>query len=269
MKIHPTAIIDPGAILHPGVEIGPYCIVEKGAEIGEGSYLESHVKIHGSVKMGKNNKIYHGTALGGTPQDLAFKPETKSYLIIGDNNTIKEFANYHRASKEGSATKIGNGNFLMGHTHIAHDCVVGDNCIMVSCACLAGHVIAGNNVFVSGVSAVHQFVVLGNNAMIAGCSKIVKDIPPFVTADGNPATVIGLNTVGLKRAGFPADVRTAIKKAYKVFYHSGLNTKQALAEMAKEQNHIPEVQMIIDFFANSKRGVTDHRSVGGGEKEEE
>ncbi|BDA80329.1 acyl-[acyl-carrier-protein]--UDP-N-acetylglucosamine O-acyltransferase [Leptospira kobayashii] len=268
MKIHPTAIIDPKAELHESVEVGPFCVIDKDVKIGEGTVLDSNVRIYSGTHIGKFNKIYSGVALGGIPQDLGFKPETKTYLEIGDRNTIRENCVFHRGTKEGEATKIGNDNFLMGNIHIAHDVIVGDNNIIVQSSMLAGHVVVGNKVFISGLVGVHQFARVGDYSMIAGLAKVVKDVPPYCTIDGNPATVIGLNSVGLKRAGLSSDVRNAIKRTYKIIYHSGLNTKQALTELKKDPNPIPEVKYIIEFFESGKRGVTDHRAIGGGGSEE-
>ncbi len=264
MKIHPTAIIDPKAELHESVEIGPFCIIEKDVKIGEGTILESHNRIYTGTRIGKFNKIFSGGSLGGLPQDLGFKPETKTYLEIGDNNTIRENCTFHRGTKEGAATIIGNGNYIMGNVHIAHDCIVGNQNIIVQSSMLAGHVVLGNKVFVSGLAGIHQFVRVGDHSMIAGLAKVVKDVPPYCTIDGNPASVIGLNAVGLKRSGFSPDARNMIKRAYKIIYHSKLNTTKALKELAKETNPIPEVKYIIDFFSSGKRGVTAHRTIGGG-----
>lgn len=261
MKIHPTAIIDKDAKLHESVEVGPYSIIEGDVEIGEGSWIESCVRIYSGTRIGKNNKIHHTAVIGGLPQDLGFKPSTKTYTIFGDDNVIREGTIIHRATKEGSATKLGNKNYIMGQTHIAHDCVLGNENIIVLNGQLAGHCHLGNKVFVSGLVGVHQFCNVGDYAMLAGCSKVVKDIPPYTTIDGNPATVIGLNSVGLKRSGFSPETREKIKHAYKVLYHSKMNTRTALKALKEENDPSPEVQYIIRFFEESDRGVTDHREI--------
>lgn len=261
MKIHPTAIIESGAKLHESVEVGPFSIIESDVEIGEGTVIESCVRIYSGSRIGKFNKIHHTAIIGGLPQDLGFKPETKTYFISGDYNVYREGVVIHRATKEGAATKLGNKNYIMGQSHIAHDCVLGDENIIVLNGQIAGHVHVGNKVFISGLVGVHQFVNVGDYAMLAGCSKIVKDVPPYTTIDGNPATVIGLNSVGLKRSGFNGETRDKIKHAYKVLYHSKMNTKQALAALKAENDPSPEVQNIIRFFENSERGVTDHRDI--------
>ena len=261
MKIHPTAIIDKTAKLHESVEVGPFSIIEADVEIGEGTWIESCVRIYSGTKIGKNNKIHHTAVIGGLPQDLGFKPETKTFTIIGDNNVLREGLILHRATKEGGATKLGNRNYIMGQTHIAHDCVLGDDNIMVLNGQIAGHCHIGNKVFISGLVGLHQFCHVGDYSMLAGCSKIVKDVPPFVTIDGNPATVIGLNSIGLKRAGFSSEIRDKIKHAYKVLYHSKMNTRKALEALKAENDTTAEVQYIIRFFEESDRGVTDHREI--------
>lgn len=263
MKIHPTAIIDSGAELHESVEIGPYTIVEKDVKIGEGTVLESCIRIYSGTRIGKFNRIFHGTALGAVPQDVSFKPETKSTLEIGDHNIFRENCVFHRGSKEGAATRVGNSNFFMNQVHVGHDCQFADEVIIVPGTCVGGYSVVMRKAFISGLVAVHQFVRIGEFAMVAGCAKIVKDIPPYSTADGNPATVIGLNTVGLKRGGFKPEVRDEIKKTYKLIYHSKLNNTQALAEIKKAGFKSEEVKNIIKFFEESDRGVTAHREVGG------
>jgi UDP-N-acetylglucosamine acyltransferase len=267
MSIHPSAIVHPSAKVHSTAIIGPFCFIDENVEIGEGTELESSVRVHSGTIIGSFNSIGHGTSLGGLPQDLGFSSSTKTGLVIGNKNKIREGVIIHRATKTDQPTKIGNENYIMGNTHLGHDVQFGNNIIMVQNSVIAGHVVVGNNVFISGLVAIHQNVKVGDNSMLAGCAKIVKDVPPFSTIDGNPATVIGLNTVGLKRSGFPAEVRAAIKSTYKTIYHSGLNTKQALAKLQEENSSLPEVQKIIQFFTNSKRGVTDHRKISTGKDE--
>jgi UDP-N-acetylglucosamine acyltransferase len=269
MSIHPTAIIHPGAEVHEKAIVGPFCIVEDRVVLGEGSHLHSHVVLHSGAKLGKNNQIYQGASLGGIPQDLSFKPEMETELIIGDGNTIREGAIFHRGTKKETPTTIGNNNYLMGNMHIAHDVKMGNHNIVVQNSIIAGVVEIGSYVFISGLVAIHQFAKVGDYAMLAGCSKIVKDVPPFSTIDGNPATVIGLNSVGLKRAGLAPETRAAIKSAYKIIYHKGLNIKQALAELKSMNSSLPEIQYIISFFEKSKRGVTAHRKIGSGSDADE
>lgn len=258
MKIHPTAIIDPSARLHESVEVGPFCIIDANVVMGEGCTVESTVRIHARTVIGKNNRFHHGAIIGCEPQDLGFDRNTPAYVKIGDGNVFKEGSNIHRGTKPETPTVIGDNNYFMGNFHVGHDCIIGNHNIFTHGSVLAGHVNVGNYSFISGVAAVHQFCNVGDYAMIAGCSKIVKDVPHFATADGNPATLIGINSIGLKRAGFAPPKREAIKQAYKTIFHSGMNIKQAI-ETLKKQDNTEEVKSIIAFFENSDRGVTDHR----------
>lgn len=256
--IHPTAIIEEGAELHPTVTVGPYSIIEAGAVIGEGCIIESNTRIYGVTHMGRNNRVCHGAMLGCEPQDMSFTPEKSRPLTIGHDNHFKEGVNISRGVKTEQGTIIGNHNYFMGNFHTGHDCIIGNHNVLGHGSVLAGHVTIGDRAFISGVAAIHQFTYIGDYVMIAGCSKIVKDIPPYCTGDGNPARVIGLNTVGLKRAGLSPTVRAEIKRAYKALYHSDMNITQALKYL-DQQEQIPEVDRIIGFFHNSQRGVTDHR----------
>ncbi len=218
--------------------------------------------------MGKNNNIYPNAILGGDPQDLSFDKKLKTYFEIGDGNVFREGTLIHRATKEGKATIVGNENYIMGGVHMAHDGIMGNNNIVVQNSIIAGHCRIADKVFISGLVAIHQFAKIGSYAMLGGCSKIVKDVPPYTTIDGHPAYVIGLNVVGLKRAGFTPDIRTQIKRAYKLIYHSGKNFKDAIAELKTWENLSKEVQGIIKFFEESDRGVSDHRPIGSGDSED-
>ncbi|HXK57631.1 MAG: acyl-ACP--UDP-N-acetylglucosamine O-acyltransferase [Gammaproteobacteria bacterium] len=257
-KIHPTAIIDKDAHIHESVEIGPFSIVEKDVLIGEGCRIESHVHIYAGTSMGRNNRVCHGAMLGCEPQDLTFSPDISKPLTIGDDNHFKEGVNISRGVKTEFGTSIGCGNYFMGNFHAGHDSVIGNNNVLGHASVLAGHVTIGDHVFVSGLAAIHQFTNVGNRVMIAGLAKIVKDIPPFTIGDGNPARVSGINSVGLRRAEFPPEVRSAIKFAYKRIYLSKENIHQALTGLENEPQ-IPEVAEILNFFRRSKRGVTAHR----------
>ncbi|PJZ68107.1 acyl-[acyl-carrier-protein]--UDP-N-acetylglucosamine O-acyltransferase [Leptospira perolatii] len=259
MKIHPTAIIDSKAELHESVEVGAYTIIERDVNIGEGTIIETGARIMAGTKIGKFNRVHHGTVLGVMPQDLSFDQNKPTKLIIGDHNIFREYSNIHKGTKEETPTLIGNKNYFMGSVHVGHDCILGNENILVHGCVLAGHTTLGNKVFVSGLVAIHQFCIVGDYAMVAGLAKVVKDVPPYSTADGNPCSIIGLNTVGLKRGGFSPETRNAIKAAYKTIYHSGLNFKLAIEELEKQSDISKEVRSIIDFFKNSERGVMDHR----------
>ena len=257
-RIHPSAIIDPAAELHPSVEVGPYTIIEGDVMIGAGCRIESAARIFRGTRMGRNNRICHGAMLGCEPQDLSFDPKLGKPLQIGDDNHFKEGVNISRGVKTEAGTLIGNGNYFMGNFHVGHDCILGHGNILGHGTVLAGHVTIGDHVFISGVAAIHQFTYIGDRVMIAGCAKIVKDIPPYTVGDGNPARIVGLNSIGLRRAGFPAATRKAIKQAYHVIYQSGRNIGQALTVL-RRQSQVPEVERIIRFYEHSARGVTAHR----------
>ncbi|MEJ1496030.1 MAG: acyl-ACP--UDP-N-acetylglucosamine O-acyltransferase [Candidatus Sedimenticola sp. (ex Thyasira tokunagai)] len=257
-RIHPTAIIEAGAEIHESVEIGPYSIIESGVSIGEGCRIDSSVRIFSGTRLGRNNRVYHGTVLGCEPHDLGFTPELSKPLTIGDDNHFKEGVNISRGVKTDEGTVIGDGNYFMCGFHAGHDCRFGNQSVYGPNSVVAGHVEIGHYAFLSGVVAIHQFCFIGDYVMIAGCAKVVKDIPPYSTGDGNPARVIGLNSVGMRRAGMDAATRSAIKQAYKTIYRSGLNTRQAM-EQLRQEKQTEEVENIIRFFDSSTRGVTDHR----------
>lgn len=257
MSIHPTAIIDQDAKIAPSASIGPYSIIESDVVIGENCQISSNVRIYRGTEIGTNNRIDHGCVIGCEPQDISFDPTDLTRTIIGDDNIFREAVNISRGSSPEQATIIGNSNYLMGTFHVGHDCVIGDHNILIHRSTLAGHVTVGNHVVIAGVSAIHQFCQVGDYSMTAGCAKIVKDVPPFAVADGNPATLIGINNVGLKRAGFSTARRKAIKLAYVTLYKKSLHLEEALVKL--EQSGSEDIDNIIRFYRNSKRGVTTHR----------
>ena len=258
MTIHAMAIVADGAQLHPSVEVGPFTIIDAGAVVGEGTVIGSGVRIHGHTRIGAYNKIFDNVVLGALPQDTGFDPATESYLIIGDHNVLREGVNISRAKMTGAATRLGDHNFLMCNVHLGHDCEFENRIIVAPGTVVGGHVAVADRAFISGLVAIHQFCRVGELAMIAGGTKVVKDIPPFAMADGNPATIIGNNVVGLRRNGFDAQQRAAIKSSYKTLYKSGLNTSLAL-EQLKGEEFGDGVSTIIEFFEQSQRGVTTHR----------
>lgn len=258
MTIHAMAIVADGAQLHPTVEVGPFTIIDEGAVIGEGTVIGSGVRIHGHTRIGAHNRIFDNAVLGALPQDIGFDPATESYLTIGDHNVLREGVNISRAKVAGASTRLGDHNFFMCNVHLGHDCDFGSHIIIAPGTVVGGHVAVADRAFISGVVAVHQFCRIGQLAMIAGGTKVVKDIPPFAMADGNPATLIGNNVVGLRRNGYDAAQRKAIKECYRTLFQSGLNTSQAL-ERLKAEEQGSEVTAIIDFVEQSQRGVTAHR----------
>ncbi len=258
MKIHPTAVVDPDSDIHPSVCIGPYSVVEEGVIIGEDSIVDSNVRIYRGTRIGRGNHIFHGCVLGCPPQDLAFDETRETGLVIGDHNQLREGVNISRATNPDHPTRIGSRNYLMGNVHIGHDCRFGDHNIVVNGTVIGGHVQVSHHVFISGLVAIHQFCRIGEFAMLAGLAKIVKDVPPYCTADGNPATLIGTNVVGLRRNGFSPDQRRTIKRAYRILLQPGLNRAQALERLVCEQQS-PEVDTILEFFRTTQRGVLPHR----------
>ena len=253
--IHPTAIVHPKAKLGREVVIGPYSIIGENVEIGDFTVVDSNVVIDGWTSIGKKCHIYHGASIGCEPQDLKFKGE-KSYLFIGDNNLIREYVTISRGTEGGGGeTRIGNNNLFMAYSHVAHDCQIGNHVVIDNSVALAGHVIIEDRVIIGGLSGVHQFTKIGKMAMIGGMTKIVKDIPPFMLVDGNPAKVAGINIVGLRRNEIPPEVRDQIKNAYKILYRSNLNVTQAIEQMEQELTSSPEIDHFIRFLRNAERGI--------------
>lgn len=253
-KIHETAVIHPGARLGKEVEVGPYAVIGENVLIGDGTKIGAHVVIDGWTSIGKNCVIYPSASIGTEPQDLKFRGE-KSYVFIGDNTRIREFATVNRATGEGEETRVGSNCLLMAYTHVAHNCIVGNHVIMSNAATLAGHVIIEDRVIIGGLAGVHQFVKIGRNAMIGGASKVVQDVPPFVIVDGHPAKVAGLNNVGMARAGIGEIARRNLKKAYKILFRSGLTLAQAIAVMEQELESCEEVEHFLRFLRNAERGI--------------
>ncbi|MCX6355757.1 MAG: acyl-ACP--UDP-N-acetylglucosamine O-acyltransferase [Candidatus Aureabacteria bacterium] len=252
-KIHHSAIISPTAELADDVVIGPYVVVEDDVVIGRGTEIHGHVAIKRYTILGENNRIHHGAVLGDLPQDLHFDGR-RSYLRIGDGNTFREYVTLHRATVENGATIVGDGNYFMVTSHAGHDCVIGNRNIITNCALIAGHTMIEDNVVISGAVVIHQFSRIGRLAMLSGLTAVNRDIPPFVIAGGRPAAATNLNLVGLRRAGITQRARTRLKEAFKIFYVSGLNAKQALANI-EEMDVTPEIRHFVDFIKASKRGV--------------
>ncbi|MCG6895597.1 MAG: acyl-ACP--UDP-N-acetylglucosamine O-acyltransferase [Thiocapsa sp.] len=254
MAIHPTAIIEEGADLHETVSVGPYSIIESGAVIGEGCRIESCVRIFALTHMGAHNQVCHGVTLGSAPQDLGYRPELARPLVIGDHNDFKEGVNISCGLKSEAGTRIGSHNYWMAFSHAGHDCIVGDHNIFANTATLAGHVEIEDRTFISGQVAVHQFCRIGAYAMVAGVTGVPQDVPPFALADGHRARIVGLNVVGLRRAGFSPEQRDRIKGAYRLIFRSGLRLPQALVR-AEQDYPGPETQQIVQFIQSSRRGV--------------
>lgn len=253
-SIHPTALVSPKAVIGEGTEIGPYCIVGDDVAIGENCWLQQHVTVMGPSKIGSGNKFYSYACIGQRSQDLKYAGEP-THLLIGDENTFREFSTVHRATAVGNATSVGShGNFL-SYSHIAHDCVVGDHVIFSNNGTIAGHVEVGDYANVGGLTAVHQFCRVGAHAITGGCSKIVQDVPPFFIADGNPAVIRGVNNVGLERRGYSPEALKTLKEAYRIIYRLNLNVKQAVTELEEKFGDSAEVRVLIEFIGSSQRGI--------------
>jgi UDP-N-acetylglucosamine acyltransferase len=255
VNIHPTAVIHPKAQLHPSVRVGPYAVIEGPAVIGEGCEIAAHAIIGGQVEMGARNYVGYGAVVGGDPQDFAFRPEVKSRVVIGNDNKIREYATIHRGTTDGTDTVVGNACFLMAGAHLAHNVKLGDHVILANNVLLGGHVHVGDRVFIGGGCVFHQFIRVGAFAICQGASAFSKDIPPFVTAAERNG-VVGLNVVGLRRAGFDATRRAEIKRAFGLLYRRGLNRKQALAIACEET--WDAAAPFWDFVASTgKKGICD------------
>lgn len=252
--IHPTAIVDPAAEIASGARIGPYCVIGPRVFIGEDTELQHHVTVMGPTRIGSGNFFFAYASIGQKTQDLKYSGEP-THLEIGDGNTFREFCTVNRGTLPETKTVIGNGGNFLAYSHIAHDCVVGDKVIFSNNGTLAGHVEVGDHAVIGGLTAIHQFCRIGRHAITGGCSKIVQDVPPFFIADGNPAEVRGINSIGLERAGFSADTIRALKEAYRLLYRGNLNAKQAVDAIRKEIPDIGEIEELCVFVETSHRGI--------------
>jgi UDP-N-acetylglucosamine acyltransferase len=254
-RVHPTAIVDPSAAIGENVEIGPWALVGENCTVGDGSVIAARATLERNVRLGRRVKVGIGTILGGDPQDLKFKGE-ETWVEIGDDTTIREYSHINRGTTQSYRTTVGKACFVMSYVHLAHDCHVGDGVILVNGSQLAGHVTVEDKVIVAGLTAVHQFVRIGRHAFVGGCSRVVKDVPPFVKAVGNPVKLYGLNSVGLQRSGYSESTLAELKKAYRLLFRSDLNLGAALERARTEiDGGNPEVRVLLDFVASSPRGV--------------
>ena len=251
--IHSSAVIEEGAVLGTNVSVGPFTYIGAEVKIGDNTTVASHVVIEGKTTIGKHNRIFPHAAIGTIPQDLKFAGEDVE-LIIGDNNTIREFTLLNPGTKGGgSVTQMGNGNLLMGYVHLGHDVIIGDNCILANGATLAGHVELGNHIVIGGLTPIHQFVHIGDYAMIGGASALAQDIPPFCLAEGNRASLRGLNLTGLRR-NMEREEINALKIAYRELFEEG-QPLQEIAETLFETSSSEKVRSLCEFIKTSKRGI--------------
>jgi len=255
--IHPTAIVDAGAEIDSDVQIGPYAVIASDVCIHAGTVIGAHVTIDQYVTIGPDCRIFHHAALGAVPQDLKFRGE-KTSVIIGRGTTIREFVTIHRGTESGGGvTEVGEDNFFMAYTHIAHDCFTGRSVIFANAASLGGHISVADHATLGAFVAVHQFVNIGEYAFVGAMTGVTKDIPPYVLASGSPrAKLRGLNAVGLKRHNFTAETLLALKKTYRILFRLGLTLNEAIQRVSAEVDQIPEVVNFIEFIKSSERGIT-------------
>lgn len=253
MKIHSTAIIKEGAILDPSVEVGPYAIIGENVKIGAGTVVQAHAFIDGHTTIGANCKIFPFACVGMPTQDLKFDGGI-TYAEIGDGTTLREFSTVHLGTRDGEVTKVGKNCLIMAYCHIAHGCEVGNDVIMSNSAMLAGEVKVEDKAVISGMLGVHQFVRIGTMSM-TGASRVTQDVPPYMIVGREPAQTVGLNLVGLQRRGVAAEAIAALKKAFKIIWHEGLNRSEAIAKVRAEIQGCAEVDHLVEFIEQSKRGV--------------
>jgi len=258
-KIHPTAIVEPGADIHDSAEIGAYSIIGANVVIGARTRVGPHVVIDGNTSIGEDNFFYQFSSIGAPPQDKKYAGEP-TRLEIGDRNTIREFCTFNRGTvQDVGVTRLGNDNWIMAYVHLAHDCQIGNHTIFANNAQLAGHVQVGDWAIMGGFSNVHQFCKIGAHAMVGMSTSLTQDVPPYVILSGNPAQAHGINSEGLKRRGFSREAITAIRHAYKVLYKSGLTLEEAKAALQQQEQSEPEfaaeLKLIRDFLQNVSRGI--------------
>jgi UDP-N-acetylglucosamine acyltransferase len=251
--IHPTAQIHPKAKLASNIQVGPGAVIDEHVTIGENCEIRAHAVITGHTTIGNHNQIGYGAIIGAEPQDFAFDPKTISYVRIGDHNIIREYATIHRGTKPETTTEIGNHCFLMGSSHLAHNCKVHDGAILANHALCAGYVEICEKAFISGNTVIHQFCRVGRLGMLRGGGRISKDIPPFMIGDATNR-LMGLNSVALKRAQFPLEIRMGLKRLYHQLFLSGKNLNETLKQMENEST-FTEIQEVIRFIQNAKKGV--------------
>ena len=253
-RIHPTALVDTTAEIGSDVDIGPWAFIGPRCQIADGASIASRATLERNVKIGERVRIGIGAALGGDPQDLKYRGE-ETWVEIGEDTVIREYATINRGTAHSVTTSVGKGCFLMAYVHLAHDCHLGDNVIISNGTQLAGHVTVEDRATISGLCAVHQFTRIGRHSFIGGCSRVVQDVPPFVRAVGTPVKLFGLNSVGLQRNGFDATVVAELKRAYRFCFRSDLNLSQGVERARAEIADLPDVRHFLSFIEASQRGV--------------
>ncbi|NOX36652.1 MAG: acyl-ACP--UDP-N-acetylglucosamine O-acyltransferase [Calditrichaeota bacterium] len=254
VEIHPTAIVHPDAQLGENVRVGPFAVIEADVVVGDECDIGPHVYLDSGTRLGKRVKISKGAVLGTAPQDLKYGGE-KTYLEVGDDTTIREFATLNRGTEYHGKTVVGTHCFLMAYVHVAHDCILGNHVILSNGVNMAGHVEIEDHVGIGGLTAIHQFVRIGRYSFVGGGLRVTKDVPPYVLAMGEPIRYGGTNVVGLKRKGFSSEVMREIKRAYNIIYRSNLLMKEAIKAVESQLQPYPEIQVIVDFIRKSERGI--------------
>ena len=252
---HPTAIISPKAKLGENVTVEPFAIIHDDVEIGDNTHIGPHVVVYDGARIGKSVRIYQGASIAHVPQDLKFANE-ETYLYIGDNTTVHECVTLHKGTKDTRQTRIGKNVLLMAYSHVAHDCYVGDNCILANAVQLAGHVHVDEWAIIGGGTPAHQFTRIGKHCMIGGGYRIPQDVPPFILAAGEPLKYSGLNSIGLRRRGFNLRQIETLKDVYATIYSPHYNVSQALNIIREKYSDDALVQEVVDFVSSSKRGIT-------------
>ncbi|HEX7676132.1 MAG TPA: acyl-ACP--UDP-N-acetylglucosamine O-acyltransferase [Bdellovibrio sp.] len=270
-KIHPSSVIGPDVEIADDVEIGPYCLIQGKVKIGKGTFVEGHVTLgsrHGILEIGENNHFSPGAVIGGAPQDISYKGEPTS-LIIGNNNTFREFSTVNLAtSKHDKKTEIGNNCYFMSYTHIGHDCKIGNNVIIANDSHLGGHCIIEDGVNIGGVCAFNQFVRVGRGAFVAGSSAINKDILPFSRAQGNYATVRATNKIGLSRKGYSREEVANVHKAIRIMIMGSHSVEEGIKRIKEECTPSDNINYFLNFITTSKRGLAIDRSPKGWQDDE-
>lgn len=254
-RIHPTAIVEPGAELGAGVVVGPYSLIGPSVTIGPGSEIGAHVVLEGRVRLGARCRIGHGALIGGVPQDFKFREGLPVGVSVGDDTVIREYVTVHRATHEGRDTRIGSRCLVMVSSHVAHDCVLGDEVIIINYAGLTGHVTVEDRATIGGLTGIHPFTRIGTYAYVGGCAKVTQDVPPFVMVDGVPATARAVNVIGMRRGGVDGEGRRKVRAAFRILYRSGLAPATAAARIRAELGGHPLVARLVDFVEVSKRGI--------------
>lgn len=254
-KIHKTAVVSSGAVLGKGVEIGPYSVIGPHVKIGDRTRVKNHVVLEGHTTIGSDCEIFHGACLGAKPQDKKYQ-EGKSSLEIGHENVIREYVTMHPGSAPGKKTVIGDRNFFMVASHVGHDCRIGNDVVMANGTALSGHVVIEDRAVLGGMSGVHQFCRVGKLAMVGAMSKVVMDVLPFSVCDGHPAKFCGVNSIGLRRAGYTSKQVLDVKKALKVLVASGVKLSAAMDRIRTEMKNNPDATSLVRFCEAASRGVS-------------